>query len=290
MKTWPHFRARARRIWRPPSRGSRTPATRPYLVPLAMAIASAFAVEGNQDLHRSGRSRPAPACARAARRRSASGARSSRRAARRRRSCPRRRTPGRCRGPVPGSDRRSPFAASRSPGRGSRSLRSRSNAQGPVAIGHQRAHLLVDRLAPTRMRDFARRAGLASVLDAGIDEEGQGGIEIGIGEDDLGRFSAELEGDGNHVLRRRRSAPACRVATEAGERQMTRCPDARSAPQPASAPRPVTTFSAPAGRPAPVAMRAKASAVRQASSAGFSTVALPMASAAPTLRPMICIG
>ena len=47
-----------------------------------------------------------------------------------------------------------------------------------------------------------------------------------------------------------------------------------------------------AGRQARLAaaMRAKASAVRQASSAGFSTQALPIASAAPTLRPMICIG
>ena len=59
---------------------------------------------------------------------------------------------------------------------------------------------------------------------------------------------------------------------------------------PASSPSPGTTFSAPAGRPAASAMRAKASAVRQASSAGLSTQALPMANAAPTLRPMICIG
>ena len=59
---------------------------------------------------------------------------------------------------------------------------------------------------------------------------------------------------------------------------------------PASSPSPGTTFSAPAGSPASSAMRAKASAVRQASSAGFSTQALPIASAAPTLRPMICIG
>jgi len=42
--------------------------------------------------------------------------------------------------------------------------------------------------------------------------------------------------------------------------------------------------------PAASAMRAKASAVRQASSAGFKTQALPIASAAPQLRPMICIG
>ena len=49
-------------------------------------------------------------------------------------------------------------------------------------------------------------------------------------------------------------------------------------------------FSAPGGRPASSASAVKASAVRLASSAGFSTQAFPAASAAPTERPMICIG
>ena len=49
---------------------------------------------------------------------------------------------------------------------------------------------------------------------------------------------------------------------------------------PASSPRPGTTLSAPGGRPASAARPAKASAVRLASSAGFSTQALPAASAA----------
>ena len=59
---------------------------------------------------------------------------------------------------------------------------------------------------------------------------------------------------------------------------------------PASSPSPGTRFSAPAGSPASAASRANASAVRLASSAGFSTQALPAASAATTDRPMICIG
>ena len=59
---------------------------------------------------------------------------------------------------------------------------------------------------------------------------------------------------------------------------------------PASSPSPVTTFKAPAGRPASVAIWLNAIAVRQASSAGFKTQALPIASAAPTDRPIICIG
>ncbi len=66
-----------------------------------------------------------------------------------------------------------------------------------------------------------------------------------------------------------------------------RCADSAA---PASSPSPGTTFSAPAGNPASCAMRANASTVRHASSAGFSTQALPIASAAPTLRPTICMG
>ncbi|MCY1309228.1 hypothetical protein D9M70_593020 [compost metagenome] len=59
---------------------------------------------------------------------------------------------------------------------------------------------------------------------------------------------------------------------------------------PASAPKPVTMFSAPAGRPSSCAIRANSRMVRQASSAGLTTAALPMARAAPRLRPRICIG
>lgn len=59
---------------------------------------------------------------------------------------------------------------------------------------------------------------------------------------------------------------------------------------PASWPVPVTILSAPGGRPASAASRATCSSDRQASSAGFTTQALPVASAAPTLRPKICIG
>ena len=44
------------------------------------------------------------------------------------------------------------------------------------------------------------------------------------------------------------------------------------------------------GRPAASAIFANAIAVRHASSAGFSTAALPIASAPVTERPMICIG
>ena len=73
-------------------------------------------------------------------------------------------------------------------------------------------------------------------------------------------------------------------------KEMWSMPGCAASAAPASSPRPGTTLSAPGGRPASAAIAAKASAVRLASSAGFSTQALPMASAATTERPMICIG
>ncbi len=88
------------------------------------------------------------------------------------------------------------------------------------------------------------------------------------------------------------AAAACTCWPTATEPVNDRCctPWWRASAAPASSPRPGTTFSAPAGSPQSCAMRANASAVRQASSAGLSTQALPIASAAPTERPMICIG
>ena len=47
---------------------------------------------------------------------------------------------------------------------------------------------------------------------------------------------------------------------------------------------------APSGMPAALASSAMRSSDRHASSAGFTTHALPAASAPPTLRPKICIG
>ncbi|MNT46058.1 hypothetical protein D3C72_1826790 [compost metagenome] len=88
-------------------------------------------------------------------------------------------------------------------------------------------------------------------------------------------------------------AAACWMATPTPvepvkDRWLT--PGCAASTAPASAPVPVTTFRAPAGRPQFSAMRAKARAVSEACSAGFSTAALPTASAATTDRPMICIG
>jgi hypothetical protein len=59
---------------------------------------------------------------------------------------------------------------------------------------------------------------------------------------------------------------------------------------PASSPRSVTMFSAPAGKPASTASWPSSRHTRHASSAGFSTVALPIASAGAKVRPNICAG
>ena len=49
-------------------------------------------------------------------------------------------------------------------------------------------------------------------------------------------------------------------------------------------------LSAPSGNPTPAASSATRSSDRHASSAGFTTQALPAASAPPTERPKICSG
>ena len=67
-------------------------------------------------------------------------------------------------------------------------------------------------------------------------------------------------------------------------------PPCAASAAPASWPRPVTMLSAPSGKPTSAASSATRSSDRQASSAGLTTQALPAASAAPTLRPKICIG
>ena len=59
---------------------------------------------------------------------------------------------------------------------------------------------------------------------------------------------------------------------------------------PASSPKPGTTLTAPSGKPASAASSASRSGVRQASSAGLTTAALPIARAGATVRPNIWAG
>ena len=79
------------------------------------------------------------------------------------------------------------------------------------------------------------------------------------------------------------------VATEP-VKEMWSTPGCADSAAPASSPRPGDDVQRAGRQPGLGAMRANASTVRQASSAGLSTQALPIASAAPTLRPTICIG
>ncbi len=71
---------------------------------------------------------------------------------------------------------------------------------------------------------------------------------------------------------------------------MKSTPGCSESARPATSPRPVTILMAPGGKPVSVASSPMRNMVRQASSAGLVTVALPMASAAPTERPKICTG
>ena len=94
-----------------------------------------------------------------------------------------------------------------------------------------------------------------------------------------------------HFTGRRAAACCTSVPTSVEPVKVTKSmPGWPASAAPASSPRPVTMFSAPAGRPASVAISAKRSADRQVSSAGLSTAALPIASAGATVRPIICAG
>ena len=60
-------------------------------------------------------------------------------------------------------------------------------------------------IAPALDQDARRsRTGLAGVLDARVDQERQRAVEVGVGEHQLRRFSAEFERDRRNMARRRR--------------------------------------------------------------------------------------
>ncbi len=61
------------------------------------------------------------------------------------------------------------------------------------AVGERRGNLFVDRALDQHAA--AGRAGLAAVLDDGVDQHGQRRVEIGVGEDDLRRLAAQFHRD-----------------------------------------------------------------------------------------------
>ena len=78
----------------------------------------------------------------------------------------------------------------------------RADPQAAIASRHP-----LDDLAVTPALDqYARggRAGLAGILDAGVDQERQRALEVGVGEHELRRFSPEFERHRRDMARRRR--------------------------------------------------------------------------------------
>ena len=128
----------------------------------------------------------------------------------------------------------------------------------------------------------ARRAGLAAILDDGVDQHRQRCLDVGVGEDDLRRLAAEFHGDaaivdGRRLLDRR----AGRRRAGEGDVVDHRMRRKRRASLAAVAGDDVEDA---VGKPASSASSAMRMAVSEASSAGFTTSVLPMASAAPATR------
>ena len=78
----------------------------------------------------------------------------------------------------------------------------RADLEAPVARRHPLDDLAI---APALDQDARRgRTGLAGVLDAGVDQERQRAVEVGVGEHELGRFSPEFQRHRGDMARRRR--------------------------------------------------------------------------------------
>ena len=103
-------------------------------------------------------------------------------------------------------------------------------------------------------------------------------LEVGVGEDDVGRLAAELERDALDRRRRRRAAIPRPDLGRAGEGDLGHV-GVLDEPLPADRPGPATTLSTPSGSPASSAIRSSSSAVSGVSSAGLRTTVLPAASA-----------
>src|SRR5690606_17647767 len=77
----------------------------------------------------------------------------------------------------------------------------RSHFQSFVSARHSGQHLVMDRAVDEDAR--AGGAGLPGILDAGVDEEWQRSLEVGVLEYDLRGFSAELQRYRDDVVGRR---------------------------------------------------------------------------------------
>ncbi len=150
----------------------------------------------------------------------------------------------------------------------------------------ERAHDLVE-LVLVHEQPASGVAGLAGVEVDPHEGARDGRLEVGIGEDDVGRLAAELEGD---PLER---APGLLTDLpahlgRAGEGDLV---DARVVDQAAPvSPSPVSTLSTPPGIPASSASSPMRSAVSGVCSAGLSTTVQPAARAGPSFHAAIIMG
>ena len=165
--------------------------------------------------------------------------------------------------------------------------RSAAPSASPRRAGRRRA-IAVDRLLErarksssaarcTRIRERAQQSWPA-LPNTAPRRRRRGRLEVGVGEDDVGRLAAELE---RHALDRLRGARGDRAADlgRAGERDLGDVGVLDEPLRRTTLPGPTTTLTTPSGSPASSASSAKRSAVSGVSSAGLSTTVLPAASA-----------
>ncbi len=163
----------------------------------------------------------------------------------------------------------------------------RTDPQSCDGVADARNQLFVDRALDQQAA--AGGAGLSAVLHDRIDDDRHDIVETGVGEYDLRRLAAEFERHRAMVLRRRLRDRSSRDG-RTGEADVI---DARMRCQRSAglAAIPGDDVERAVGETHCFgASSATRSSERQASSAGLTTQALPAASAAPTLRPKICIG
>src|SRR5881296_2975912 len=134
----------------------------------------------------------------------------------------------------------------------------------------------------------ARAAVLTRVAEHRRRRRGRGLLEVGVGEHDVGRLAAQLQGQ--RLIDSAASAPM-RLPTSVDPVNATLATSAcRTSRSPTVLPAPTTTLSTPSGMPACRARRSSSSAVSGVRPAGFKTMVLPAASAGPTFHDVIAIG
>ena len=114
------------------------------------------------------------------------------------------------------------------------------------------------------------------------------GVEVGIVEDDEGRFAAQLQVSALEARGGGFRHPHAHLR-RAGERHHAH---QRMTHQrlPATAPTPVITLKTPGGNPTSAASSASMSVVRGVSSLGLITIVLPAATAGSNFQAAICSG